>query len=103
MAGRSGVLSGIFLGLCSCGSSEVPPEATLRSCMGNHARDLASAEQRRPTFDEAKQFARLCGAMSGAERYGAPATPTPDTNHVNVLACAYSEQWDRCGLKQPTD
>jgi len=83
--------------LGSCEKTEEPPEVTLRHCMGNHARALPAG--RRPTFEEATEFARDCGALRGARE----PTLKVDRHEVSTLACAYSQQWERCGRQPPTD
>ena len=101
----------VILTLCGCGDSSAPPEAVLRSCMGDHARALAKDQERRPSFDEAMQFAQLCGvAAPGAGRNKKlndhsqhTAILKVDYDEVKTLACAYSEQWKRCGRAPPTD
>jgi hypothetical protein len=97
------ILFGISLALLGCSRSAVPPEAMLRSCMGNHARAVALAEKRRPSFEETKQFAKLCGAGSGAEGAEAAATMKVAAAEIDTLACAYSEQWNRCRREPPSD
>ena len=78
--------------------------------MGSHARALASDEKRRPTYDEAMRFARRCGAdfelqargeLGGKSQRGH--VPGVELERVKTLACAYSQQWDRCGRMPPID
>jgi len=98
---RSNASISILLLLCACGEAPEPPEATLRHCMGSHARALP--ERRRPSFDEAIEFARVCGALPRAGKPRRSPTLKVEEERVNTLACAYSQQWNRCGRKQPTD
>lgn len=69
----------------------MPPEASLRECMASHARTLAKSNGRRPSFAEAKRYADLCGSKEVAPR------------EVDTLACAFSQQWSKCGSFPPTD
>jgi hypothetical protein len=72
--------------------------------MGGHARALASDAKRRPSYEEAIQFALRCGA----DLQPAPGGRSGNFNgveadRIKTLACAYSEQWHRCGRLPPTD
>src|SRR5690348_4410774 len=94
---RTCIIPCAVLALCGCDRSVEPQEATLRTCMGSHARALAASEGRRPSFDEAKRFAGMCGAASGQNGSNGAAKLTVPNERIDTLACAYSEQWKRCG------
>jgi hypothetical protein len=92
---RRAIVLSTLLVLLACQQSRANPEAALRTCMGKHARALWADERRRPSFDEAKKFARICVMIPKARRVSA--------SEIDTLACAYSKQWNRCGRALPTD
>jgi hypothetical protein len=79
--------------LMGCQAEPVlPPDAALRHCMILKARTFSKrSENRRPSFDEAKSFARDCDQSKVSPQ------------EVDAFACAFSQQYGKCGRSPPID
>jgi hypothetical protein len=62
--------------------------------MSVEAQRIVKKANGRPTFEQAQDWGREC-----AGRFPPPKV----AQHVDVLACAYSEEWTRCDLPVPKD
>lgn len=82
---------GFILG-CSPAPSENKP--TARQCMGEQARLVAREQRRALTFEEARGVGLKCLGTRSLHA---------EEPSIDTLACAYSEDWDRCGLPTPID
>ena len=86
------IIALVALHLAGC--DEPATQADIRACMSAEARQLAKHESRRPSFEQAQEWGRQC-----ASSFDLP----PSAEEVDEMACAYSEDWARCGRPSPTD
>lgn len=86
----------LWIALSACGAPAPVPETTARTCMGDHARAIGKRYNRRPNFDEAARFIKQCNAEY-------PTHSDWGASEIATYACAYSQQWGKCGRPPPTD
>ena len=93
MGSRSRVIVALAA-LQLAGCDEPATQADIRTCMSTEARKLAKDGDRHPTFEQAQKWGRQCASSFD---------PPPSAEEVDEMACAYSEDWARCGRSTPTD